>query len=256
MKGTRSMKRTAFLVSVVAGSLAVAVTTGAEDTLDVKLHPSGMIEVARGTNSLGTLDLNAHGSGWEYASQKDTKDKASDLPGGAGMRFEGAFPIPKTDGGAIGYTQDVRMLPEGFRVTYDLVTAKTMRLNGLQVSVSLPVAVYAGKEMLVTRLGANPTVVGLPKEHQEGRSQVWTGEGAKIELAKKTGDAVALELLAATDVLVQDLRQWQDPSFEVRFPAILEHSGREIANGSRLHLEITVTFAAPVRLVKVEERKE
>lgn len=229
--------------------LATAGLSWSEDALTAKLHPSGMVEVSRGKVSLGTIDLNAHGAGWEYASQKDSKAKISDLPGKAGKRAEGVFAIPDTDGGAIRYTQSVRMLPRGFRIEYDLTTEKTMRLNGLQVSISLPEAQYAGKEVLISQLGNDPTLVGLPKEHQEGRSQVWTGEGAKIEVAKDTAEAVTVTLLAVTDVLVQDLRQWESPLFEIRFPAITDPSGREVLAGARFHLDITVTFASPVQIV-------
>jgi len=208
-----------------------------------------MIEIIRGSNSLATIDLNAHNADWEYASQKDSKDRVSDLPGRAGKQFEGAFEIPDTEGGAIRYTQKVRALSEGLEVEYDLVTSKTMKLNGLQVSISLPTTGYAGKETLISQLGRDPAFVGLPKEYREGRSQLWTGEGAKVELGKGTDVAVTVALRAATDVLIQDLRQWQSPFFEVRFPAITDPAGRDLPAGTRFHLDITVTLAGPVRLV-------
>jgi hypothetical protein len=229
--------------------VAMAASSRAEPPLDVKLHSSGMVEIVQGSNSLATIDLNAHSAAWEYTSQKDTKDKVSVLPGGGGKRFEGAFAIPKTEGAAVQYTQNVRMLPEGFELEYDLVVSKTVKLNGLQVSISLPVTNYAGKEMLVSQLGSDPTLVGLPKEHQEGRSQLWTGEGARVEVAKGTDRAIKIAMRAVTDILVQDLRQWQSPLFEVRFPAIMDNAGRELQAGTRFHLDITVTLGAPVRLV-------
>ncbi len=227
---------------------ASAGTPCAQDALSAKVHPSGMVEVVRGKASLVLIDLNAHGAEWEYASQKDTKAQISKLAGRAGRRCAGAFPIPNADGATIRFTQDVEMLSQGFRIEYDLTLEKTARLNGLQVSVSLPEPPYAGKEVLVSRLGGDPTLVGLPKEHQEGKSHLWTGDGARIEIAKDTKEAVTVELRAVTDVLLQDLRQWQSPFFEIRFPAIMEHSGRQISAGTRFHLDITVTFAAPVQL--------
>jgi len=193
--------------------------------------------------------LNAHGPGWEYASQKDTKAAASDLPNGAGKRIEGAFPIPKTEGGAIRYTESVRMLPQGFQLEYDLILTNAVKLNGLQLSLSLPVAGYAGKELAIAQLSDDPALVGLPKEYQEGQSYVWRGEGARVELAKGTSEAITVELRAVTDVFVQDLRQWKSPLLEVRFPAILEDTGAPLPAGTRFHLDVTVTFAAPVRLV-------
>lgn len=246
---TRRFGRTAIARATGAVFLATAVVSFSQNALDVNLHPSGMVEISRAKTCLATIDLNAHGTGWAYGSQKDVEAKVSDLPGRARKRFEGTFTIPNTEDGAIRFTEDVSMLPRGFRLEYDLTTTKAMKLNGLQVSISLPVERFAGKEMLVSQLGKDPTLVGLPKEHREGNSQVWSGEGARIELAKDTDEAIVIELRAVTDVLVQDLRQWESPLFEVRFPAILEHSGREISAGTRFHLDITVTLAAPVRLV-------
>ena len=38
------------------------------------------------------------------------------------------------------------------------------------------------------------------------------------------------------------------PVFEIRFPAIMEDQGRDMAADDRFHLDLTVTFAAPVKL--------
>jgi hypothetical protein len=77
---------------------------------------------------------------------------------------------------------------------------------------------------------------------------LWSGEGAKIEVAKDTDEAVTIELRAAADVIVQDLRQWDRPIFEIRFPAIMQEEGREVAAEDKFHLDLTVTFASPVKL--------
>lgn len=238
------------LASVVAIFLGITCEfSWAGDALTVKLHPSGMVEAIHGSTSLAVIDLNAHGAGWDYASQKDAKAKVSELPGKTGKRLEGSFEIPKAEGGAIRYTETVRPLSEGVHIEYDLVLTKTMKINGLQVSFSLPEAQYAGKEMLVSQLSGDPTLVGFPEEQAEGRSQVWTGSGSKVDLAKDTDESITIELRAATDVLVQDLRRWDSPFFEIRFPAITDQSGREIAAGTRFHLDLIVTFGAPVKLV-------
>jgi len=219
------------------------------DAMTVKLNPSGMVEAIHGRTSLAVIDLNAHGAGWDYASQKDVKAKVIDLPGKSGKRLEGSFEIPKTEGGAIQYTETVRPLSEGIYIEYDLVVTKTMKMNGLQISFSLPEARYAGKEILVSQLSGDPTLVGFPKEHEENRSHVWTGSGSKVELAKDTDESITIELRAATDVLVQDLRRWDSPFFEIRFPAITDQAGREIVAGTRFHLDLIITFGAPVKLV-------
>jgi len=158
------------------------------------------------------------------------------------------LPIPNTDGGAIQYTESVKALPQGLQLEYDLGVTGAMRLNGLLVSIYLPVARYGGKEVVVAQPLGESQIVGLPQEQQERTFQVWAGQGAKIEVAEGTDEAVTIELRAATDVVIQDLRQWDSPVFEIRFPAIMEDQGRDVAAEDKFHLDLTVTFAAPVKL--------
>jgi hypothetical protein len=122
-----------------------------------------------------------------------------------------------------------------------------VRLNGLQLSVCLPVPQYAGQELVAARPDGDPQIVGLPEEQRQN-FQLWSGEGGKVEVAAGTDRAVTVELRAATDVIVQDLRQWERPIFEIRFPAIMEDQGREVTAEDEFHLDLTVTFAAPVKL--------
>ena len=233
------------IVSMTAIALLAARGTWAQEALTAKPDAAGTIHLSRGGVELAMIELNAHGPSWQYAPQASATAQVSDLPGQAGKQFVGTLPIPNTDGGAIKYTESVTALPQGLRIEYDLSMTQTMNLNGLQVSICLPVAQYGGKEVLISEPGANPRVAGLPEEQG---SQVWSGQGAKIEVAAGTDDAVTIELRAATDVMIQDLRQWERPVFEFRFPAIMEDPPREVTAEDRFHLDLTVTFAAPVRL--------
>ncbi len=232
----------------VAALLAAASASWAQEALTAKLHATGMVRVSRGDVELAMIELNAHGPGWQHAPQASATAESSDLPDQAGMQFVGTLPIPNTDGGAIRYTESVQALPQGLRLEYDLAMTDTMRLNGLQVSIVLPVAVYAGAEVMVSQPHDDPQIAGLPLEQQERTFQVWAGQAARIEVAKGTDEAVTIELRAATDVVIQDLRQWDNPVFEIRFPAIMEDQGRDVAAEDRFHLDLTVTFATPVKL--------
>ena len=234
--------------AAIAVLLAGANASWSQDALTAKLHPSGMVQISRADVGLATIELNAHGPGWKHAPQKSATADVSDLPERAGKRFVGVLAIPDTEGGAIRYTENVTTLSQGLRLEYQLTMAGTMRLNGLQFSINLPVAQYAGREVLISRVHEEPKLAGFPQEQQEGKFQVWSGQGARIEVAKGTEEAVTLELRAATDVVVQDMRKWDNPVFEIRFPAIMEDAGREVSAGDRFHLDLTVTFAAPVRL--------
>ncbi len=236
------------VVSVAAGVFLVASGSWAQEALTAKLHATGMALVSRGDAGLAMIELSAHGPEWKHASQESGTADSSDLPNQAGMRFVGTLPIPNTDGGAIEYTETVRALPQGLKIEYDLAMTGAMRLNRLQVSVYLPVARYGGQEVVITAPQGDSEITGFPEEQEEGPFRGWSGQGAKVEVAKDTDDAVTIELRAATDVMIQDLRPWDQPFFEIRFPAIMEDQGREMSAEDRFHLDLTVTFAAPVQL--------
>jgi len=236
-------------VSVATGVLLAAASgSWAQETLAAKLDPSGMVRVTRGDVELAMIELNAHGPEWKHAPQESATAEVSDLPDQAGKQFVGTLPIPNTDGGAIRFTESVKALAQGLQLEYDLGVTAAMRLNGLQFSICLPVARYAGQELVVSQPEGEPQIVGLPQEQQAQTFQVWAGEGAKIEVAKGTAEAVTVELRAPTDVVVQDLRQWERPVFEIRFPAIMEDQGRDVTAEDRFHLDLTVTFPEPVTL--------
>ena len=238
-----------FLTAVTGIAMATLLLTagiaGAQG-LTAQLDPSGMITVARGTTPLAMIELNAHGPGWAHAAQETATAEVSPLPDG-GRQFVGTLPIPGTEG-AIAYTQTVTPLPQGMHIAYDLTMNGALKLNGLQFSVNLPVATHAGKEILISQPGGDPQISALPQERKETSAQVWSGQGAKIEVASGTPDAVTIEVRAATDVMIQDLRQWQNEVYEVRLPAIMQAPGREMTADDRFHLDVTITFAAPVSL--------
>ncbi len=244
-----STTRTRMIAAIVLAVLVAASTSWAQGTLVAKADASGLIHVSRDGVELATIELSAHGPGWQHAPQSSATAQVSTLPGQGGLRFTGSLPIPATEGGALNYEETVTELPQGLRVEYEVTVAAAMLLSGLQVSVNLPVGVYAGKEIMVSSPHAEAKIAGLPEEQPEvGRHQIWGGQGARVEAAAGTEDAVAMELRAAADVVVQDLRQWEHPIFEVRFPAIMQDPGREMTLDDRFHLDLTVTFAAPVDL--------
>ena len=232
-------------MAVFLGSTGVS---RSQEATTIKLGPSGILEISRGEAAVGMVELSAHGAEWTHAPQKEAKAVVSDLPDKGGKRFVGTLAIPKTDGGEIRYTQTVKPLSQGVQIEYDLTMSKDMKVSALQFSLYLPVEAYAGKEVLIPQVRDDPKLVGLPKEQQKGKFQLWSGQGAKIELAKGKPEAVTIELRAATDVVVQDLREWEQPVFEIRFPAIMEDPGQDVKAGDRFHLDLTLTFATPVRL--------
>ena len=258
--------RTAATIIAAMALLAIACGSWAQDApvaqdapkpheaagpLTAKLDPSGMIQLTRGAVELAMIELNAHGAEWKHAPQATATAQASTLPNGAGRRFVGTLPVPNTDGGAIRFTETIRLLPQGFRLEYDLGVTKAMKLDGLQLSLNLPVAAYAGKSVAIGQLQGEPQGVTLPPEKQEKAEQtfqLWSGEGARVEVAKDTDASLTAELRAPTDLVIQDLRKWGTNVFEIRFPAIMEDPGRDVAADDKFHLDLTITFATPVKL--------
>jgi hypothetical protein len=236
----------ALTAALILAALPAASVSTAQDALSAKLDSSGLIKIARGELPLATVELNAHGPNWQHAPQETATGQISDLPGGVGKRVVGSLPVP-TGGGAIRFIETVKLLPRGLQLEYDLSVSQTLRLNGLQLSILLPVTQYAGKEYVITRYGAEPEIGGFPEEQPTG-FQLWSGEGARVEIDKGAPNAVTIQLRAATDMAVQDLRQWEHDIFEVRFPAIMEDGGRELSAEDRFHLDLTITFAEAVKL--------
>ncbi|NSW57550.1 MAG: hypothetical protein HPY44_16190 [Armatimonadetes bacterium] len=244
------IRLSAILSGLVALTLLVSTSIScAQEGCTLKLDPTGLITIFRGGVDAGAIELNAHGPNWQHAPQKSATGQISSLRGNAGKRVSGSLPIPNTTAGAaIKFVETVRTLPQGANLTYDLAMGADMKLSGVQVSVLLPVALFAGKEIVVSRPDNDPEVVALPEEQGTRGFQLWRGDGAKIEVAKGTPQAMTIQFRAAADVVIQDLRQWEQQVFEIRFPAIMEDPGRDVFADDRLHLDLTVTFPDAVTL--------
>lgn len=215
--------------------------------ITAKLQPSGLIVVSKGGMELARIDLNAHGPGWKNAPQETATAQNADTPPGTGRKLTGTLPVPGTEG-ALTFTESVTPTGQGLKLEYDVGVTKAIKLNGLQVSVMLPVAQYGGKEIVVTHPEQEVRTATLPAEAPGDNAQVFGGEGARVEVAKGTPEAITLEVQAPTDLLIQDLRKWEHPIYEIRFPAIMEDGGREIAAEDKFHLAVTVTFAEALKL--------
>lgn len=238
----------ATMTGLMIGIVLLAAPAWAQGPLTATLHESGMIEVTGNGTQIATIDLNAHGPNWQHAPQQTATGQITDLSSATEKRVEGTLPIPNTEGGALEFTETVTALPQGLRLEYEVSASQTMRVYGLQLSVNLPVATHGGAEVMVLQPHVDPEIAGLPSEHTEGRSQLWSGSGATVKVADGTDHAVTIELRAATDVIIQDLREWEHDVFEVRFPAIMEGGGYELTAHDRFHLDLTITFAGPLSL--------
>ena len=226
--------------------LTIALGAWAQERPTWKMDASGLVRIMQGDQSLAAIELNAHGPNWKHAPQQSATAQVTEMPGG-GNRVVGTLPIPETEGGTIRFVQVLRPLPGGFELEYDLVMDGDMRLNGVQVSLGLSVAQYAGTQVMILRPDQDPEVRELPIEHK-GNFQIWRGDGATLEVATGTPQAMVLQFRAAADVVIQDLRSWDQDLFEVRFPAVMEEPPRQVFADDRLHRDFTVTFPEPAKI--------
>jgi hypothetical protein len=233
---------------LVALLASLAAQAWAQGTLTAKVEPNGTIRVSDATGEIAMIELNAHAPGWVYAAQSTATAQGTDLPAGSGKRVSGTLPIPNAKSG-LTFVESVKAIPQGLQLEYDVTAAQTVRLAGLQVSVNLPTSRYAGKGLLIGQPDQDPESGTFPTQGSDQSFQVWTGSGERVEVGRGTTDAIALRLRAATDLLVYDLRKWQHDLFEIRFPAIMEDGGRDVTPEDRFHLDFTITFAMPVKIV-------
>ena len=233
---------------VTVFALLTMATMSLAQTLTAKVEPSGLIVISAGDAEVAKVELNAHAVGWKHAPQSSATAQISDLPEG-GKKLVGTLPIPDTNGGVLRFTESVTALPQTLQIEYDVSLPAALKLSGLQLSILLPTARYGGQALLVAQPDGDPLTITLPAERREQSSQVWSGEAARVEVAKGTPSAMAIEMRASTDVMIQALRQWEHQTFEVRFPAISEDGGREVPPEDRFHLALTIKLTAPVKLV-------
>lgn len=226
--------------------LAVAGESPAQEAITAKLEPSGRVVILSGSKELAVLELNAHGAQWKHAPQTTATAQVSNLPEQAGKQFVGSLPIPGTEG-ALRFTQKVRPLPQGLVLEYDVSLTAPLKLNGLYFSLLLSVGAYGGKDVLITHPDSYPRLITLPQEQPKQNFSLWSGEGARLEVAQGKSEALTLELRAVTDMTIQDLRQWEHQVFEIRLPAFQEE-GRELTAEDRFHLDLNFTCAAPLKL--------
>ncbi|MGM0494426.1 MAG: hypothetical protein ACQER1_15955, partial [Armatimonadota bacterium] len=181
-----SRLQTITLLMIIIALPALTGVTFAQGAITATLQPSGLIEVTDGAGALATIELNAHGPGWQHAPQDTATADIRALPAEDGAEVTGTLPIPNTDGGTLEFTETVTSLPQGLRLEYDVSVAQAMRLSGLQFTVNLPVGRFGGDEVIIRPPTGDPKIAGLPEEQEDGRTQLWRGDGSTIEVAGDT----------------------------------------------------------------------
>lgn len=242
-------------------ALAVACapcTALAQGALTAKLAPQGTVTVLSGETVVATLSLNAHGPEWAHVDQPAATASAADAQEGGGRVTQGTLPVPNTDEGAIRFWQTIIPTPNGLSADYLLGATQPLALNGLHVSLLLPVETLSGKTIAVWPLqqGApaeEPEEIAVPAQLDTKQWQLFSGPASKVVVCPGTDDAITIVPTAFEPnevgageppvFFVQDLRRWDHDQVEVRLSLVNADNGQWLTAWDKLHIAVDVTFA-------------
>jgi len=233
----------------------------AQGTLIARLTPQGAVTVLSGETVVATLSLNAHGPEWTHVEQSEATASAADAQEGGGRVTQGTLPVPNTDEGAIRFWQTITPTPNGLSADYLLGATQPLALNGLHVSLLLPVEALAGKTVVVWPLekgvtADKPEELTVPAQLDAKQWQLFSGPASKIVVAPGTDEAITIvptafepnEVGAGEPAFffVQDLRRWDHDQVEVRLSLVNADNGQWLTAWDKLHIALDVTFARGV----------
>jgi hypothetical protein len=263
--------RIAVAVLPVVACLLLAVTpfvAHAQDALTAKVLPQGGVSVKLGEWPLWTLSLNAHGPGWQHVDQASSTATVTALGDEVGVVIKGTLPVPSTDGGALLFVETLRPIEKGVRADYVLGATKALSLNGLHVSLLMPMATFTGETIKVHPVPvkaeggeAAPAVpareITVPEQLDQQGWQLYVGPAGKIEVSAGTDCAVTVTAtvfepteqgVAAPPVFaVQDLRRWDQDTLEVRISLVNSDTGQLLSVGDKLRVALEVRFAGELQ---------
>ena len=200
-----AMKRFLMFATVIAafaGSLRAAVP----ERWTAVLSPAGSLRLERDGKELGTMSPGLFEVPWRGASLNAGKAGATATNG----VHRGEIHAP---GGA---TVDTEMRATaqagGTRLAYRLTPQREVKLNSLNVTLTVPSPVWAGGKFSVD--GKEFTLPALLKE-----AQLWSAPTKSLRIATPGGAALQFDFAEPAHVLVQDDRQWVE-AFSVRIESV------------------------------------
>lgn len=224
-----------------------------KEALGLRFMQDGRVQVWDGTEQLMTLELNAHGPQWSHAGQEKASASRAGTEDDSEVVFSGSLPVPNTEGGAIQFVETLKPIEGGFSAAYQLRVNKEVLVNGLQVSLLLPAARFAGREVVLRAAEGAPTKLTLPQQLNAEKWRLGAAECNNVEIAPGTPDAIALTTEEAASLVFQDLRQWQKEVFEMRLALITADKGELVSADKQYAAKVEVTFARPLALEELPE---
>ena len=221
-----------FLTAALGGILSAK--TPNPWTADVSTE--GILRLSQDGRELVTIRPGLFDANWEFAVLEQGK------AGAAAAKNEGVIRgrINGPRGAEVNTELSASIEGAGARLRYRLVPKRDMELNSLNVTMILPVPVWAG-------CVADGQDVPLPKVFEKGRMALWSAPTKSLRLTTADGTALQLDFTEPAQVLVQDDRQW-DETFSVRIES--PKAPRKWTTGQALELDFALTSPEGLTLEK------
>ncbi len=183
-----------FLLAVVFIALA-GVADAETPRWTAVISPAGAVRIERDGKECGTMTPGLFEVPWQFAAMGGGK-------AGEAMKdgvHRGQIHAP--GGGAVEVELRAAEEAAGVRLEYRLTPQKEMKLNSLNVTLTLPSPLWAGG-----KFAADGKEGALPAMYKE--AQVYAKPTKSLKIAPLGGTALRLDFAEPAHVLVQDDRQW------------------------------------------------
>ncbi|HPA17360.1 MAG TPA: cellulase family glycosylhydrolase [Verrucomicrobiae bacterium] len=227
------------LLPITIATLMAALALGRAAPIDGIVNTDGNLRLMAGSEELADFRIGAFDTGWQWAGA--APDRTALRPDAPAHSHAFAIRMPNCPKIAV----ESLMATSGDTVVarYAFAPGAEVTLNSLHVSMDLPASAIGGGKWKVTgadgaKGGSFPIAIG--------NGGLFSGDVSSLEIATAKGATLRLVFKEPTRVLIQDNRQWQDPSFSVRMGR--QGQGFRIAQGQRNELGFTLSSSSGIRL--------
>lgn len=239
------------VLALLALLAAVTAATAQEEGITVRTDASGRISLMAEGRLIGIIELSLHAPEWTHVPQSRARAQAEvvtedDAPV---LTYRGTLPLPNAEGG-VSFVQAVRPAENGFFLDYDITCEQAVTLNAIQVSLLMPEALYRGSQAEITLAGDTIRQLPLPEEQAEDFVLLQANTNS-VGVAPEGAPALAIGAKEGADTRIMDLRRWNQPYFEVRYPLVYADQGQEIAAGTTYKAPLALGFEVPVTIERL-----
>lgn len=242
MRGLRTLTP-----SILVAIAPVGCAAWAQQGVVVQPAPTGRLQVLRAGQPVMAVELSTHGKEWTHAPQSRAQAQFTRLTDEPGLLYKGILEVPGAQG-PLNFEEAIRPADNGFFVDYKMWFNQPTTLNGLQVSLLLPVNRFLGKQVIVVGPAQRETTVTLPMELDEAKWILHRGSANEIQVAPGTDVAFAVAAQTRTNVVIHDLRRWQQQVFEIRFWQVFQDPAAVVEANREFTLNLAFGFGEPVQI--------